>query len=227
MQSATLGEFDTRLRLLDSFFRQLTAEADADLFSPDDACVSVFWVHHLGLIGYQTCAPPNGQRAVPLCESVLWAAEPVRVHGLIICSLTDGVRVRDAIALGRSPIERELRDQVKLHRWDDTNYYALKIAVTKAQSMLARFARAYAVRDTKSFLSFVLMQTCCAGCAEPAILRCDGTGRCRDADTTRVAERVGSCCARTGCGSGGGGSGRRSRASAGGSQGSDGPCRDP
>jgi len=62
-----------------------------------------------------------------------------------VCSL-NWIRVRSAIEMGRSPVEQQLKEQVQLHRWDDTNYYALKAAVTKSQSTLAKFSRAYLVR---------------------------------------------------------------------------------
>ncbi len=59
--------------------------------------------------------------------------------------------VADRLALLRAPIHKKMRDWVKISRFNDANYYALKDSVLKGQKMLARV-----VRDWKKVLRLPL-----------------------------------------------------------------------
>ena len=53
--------------------------------------------------------------------------------------------VAQQVARLRRPIERKVRDFVKIMRWNDVNYYALKEAVHKAQSTLHRHMKEWSL----------------------------------------------------------------------------------
>lgn len=47
----------------------------------------------------------------------------------------------------RTPIEKKLKDYVKIVRWKDINYWAIKETVEKSHKTLHKFIREYQVKD--------------------------------------------------------------------------------
>jgi midasin (ATPase involved in ribosome maturation) len=55
-------------------------------------------------------------------------------------------RIEERLSSLRKPIERELKDFVKISRWNDLNFYALKHAVDKSHRTLHKKIKQFQVR---------------------------------------------------------------------------------
>eukprot|EP00798_Chlamydomonas_sp_ICE-L_P024875 gene24875-10536_t len=130
LQTSTLGEFEARLQLLRSFMCHVKlrlAEAEAaqeSSSSPDTALVAAgaFGIDH-----------PGSRKYLPLVVGAL--ANTVAYYAQFSGA------VRSALESGLSPIEKDLDDFVRLAKWEDRGYYAMKASTEKAQRYLHRLKR--------------------------------------------------------------------------------------
>ncbi|KAF6262490.1 hypothetical protein COO60DRAFT_1699221 [Scenedesmus sp. NREL 46B-D3] len=111
VQTSTVGEYAARLQLLQSFACQLTVTTAA---AAGDAAAAA--------------AELSGRVA-----SMLWNVLSYYTQYLPAVSA--------AIDAGLGPLSKELADFVKLAKWEDRGYYAMKVSTEKAQRQLHRLSR--------------------------------------------------------------------------------------
>jgi midasin len=111
MQTSTVGEFAARLQLLYSFACQLSVTAPSSSSSSSSS---------------------EGSDQQRLCN-MLWNVLSYYGQYLPNVSL--------AVEAGLGPLRKELSDFVKLAKWEDRGYYAMKISTEKAQRQLHRLSR--------------------------------------------------------------------------------------
>ncbi|GBG32276.1 Midasin [Hondaea fermentalgiana] len=110
-RTATLGCFETRLRMLGALGELLRCkrearEADGDAGSADES--------------------------LTVMEHQFWHLE--RYYAQWIAD------IRATADRQRVPIKQKLKDQVKLAKWDDRNYYALKVSAEKTHRLLHKLS---------------------------------------------------------------------------------------
>lgn len=115
IQGAPLGEYDERLKLLESFADQLTALAS----SPTSPIVAVI-------------TGKEQERYIKLA-SIL---RNLRRHHMNFLPV-----VEKSIAGSLKPLEKHLHDFVALAKWEDRGYYAMKQSTEQAQRQLHRLSR--------------------------------------------------------------------------------------
>lgn len=98
MSSSTLGQYETRLRMMGAFTRHVAQSGE------NGPLLRLFW------------------------------------HALLFYEQLHPLVVKRKAAL-RQPIEKKVRDFVKIMRWNDINYYALKEAVHRAHSTLHKLMK--------------------------------------------------------------------------------------
>jgi midasin len=112
VQTSTVGEYAARLQLLQSFACQLTVTAAGDGATAAAA------------------APSSSSSQV---ASMLWNVLSYYTQFLPAVSA--------AIDAGLGPLSKELTDFVKLAKWENRGYYAMKVSTEKAQRQLHRLSR--------------------------------------------------------------------------------------
>jgi midasin len=125
VQTSTVGEYAARLQLLQSFACQLTVTSAAAAAGGDDAAAAA-----------ATAAPSSSSSSSSSSSrvaSMLWNVLSYYTQFLPAVSA--------AIEAGLGPLSKELADFVKLAKWEDRGYYAMKISTEKAQRQLHRLSR--------------------------------------------------------------------------------------
>jgi len=115
--TAGIGEFDERIRLLESFAGQLMSECSA--FSGGG--------QHLG----QHVAPSHRVALGRVLKS-LW-----KYYSQLLPIIDEAKQSL------RDPIEKRLKDEVKLSKWDEQSYYSLSESTEKSHRKLMKFLREY------------------------------------------------------------------------------------
>ena len=116
MQTSTLGEFAARLQLLFSFACQLTVTAGPAVAATQGSSTT----------------STRQQQQQQLCN-MLWNV--LSYYGQYLPD------VSAAVEAGLVTLRKELSDFVKLAKWEDRGYYAMKISTEKAQRQLHRLSR--------------------------------------------------------------------------------------
>jgi midasin len=114
VQTSTVGEYAARLQLLQSFACQLTVTTAGNAATTAAAAA----------------APSSSGSQV---ASMLWNVLSYYTQFLPAVSA--------AIEAGLGPLSKELTDFVKLAKWEDRGYYAMKVSTEKAQRQLHRLSR--------------------------------------------------------------------------------------
>jgi midasin len=121
VQTSTVGEYAARLQLLQSFACQLTVTAAGDGATAAAAAAAA---------AAAVAAPSSSSSQVAF---MLWNVLSYYTQFLPAVSA--------AIDAGLGPLSKELTDFVKLAKWEDRGYYAMKVSTEKAQRQLHRLSR--------------------------------------------------------------------------------------
>ncbi|KAL4440107.1 hypothetical protein ABPG75_003108 [Micractinium tetrahymenae] len=121
VQSSPLGEFASRLALLEAFSRQLAAMSAAAPAASKD-----------GAAGHASTQRQQQQR---------WAALSAVLANVARYYRQFQPAVDAQVAAGMAELEKALQDFVALAKWEDRGYYALRANNEKAQRQLHRLTR--------------------------------------------------------------------------------------
>ncbi|XP_070405869.1 midasin isoform X3 [Nothobranchius furzeri] len=122
MEGSTVGEFDTRLRMLLSFHCHL-------LLVPSQPGRDVSAVNHF-LLGDVPVPVPTES-----LSSVLW-----NLHKYY-SQFSNSIQAR--VTQLREPIEKELKDFVKISKWNDVSFWSIKQSVEKTHRTLFKFVKKF------------------------------------------------------------------------------------
>ena len=117
LQQSNLGELRTRMDMLRSFQYQILSELSVRFGASADERIPA-WVR---------------RRLLAVLRNV------VRYYEQFLPAVDSFVNA------GKGPIEKKLKDQVKLAKWDLSNYWSLKESSDRSHRKVAKFAREYEV----------------------------------------------------------------------------------
>jgi len=123
MEQSSLGDFTVRLRLIKAFHCQAA-------FDPTSKAQSKTFILNL-CISFSSFSSKGDLR------NILWNAH-------VFYSQFSGP-VATRLQNLRAPIEKKLKEAVKIARWTDTNYWALRQSVEKTHRTLFKQMREYQV----------------------------------------------------------------------------------
>lgn len=118
MEQSTLGDFSVRLRLLKAFHCQAACAAESKTQS---RFCFLMWIFNCKC-GFSA-----------QLKNILWNA-------YVFYSQFSGP-VATRLLNMRNPIEKKLKEAVKIARWTDTNYWALRMSVEKTHRILFKHMR--------------------------------------------------------------------------------------
>ena len=127
LRTAPLGELAARVALLQSFEGLLRADVASQLHA---RVLVVAGGAGDGVIGTRVPTLMHARVAALLHGLVAWYAQFVPRASAVLGTLA-------------SPVQRELKDAVKIAKWDERNYYSLKASAEKSSRTLARIVRKY------------------------------------------------------------------------------------